>query len=502
MAFAPPETLTNRGVRQDFPLRNDMSITKANVKSGMLKPTKSVVTHPDILFDMLNVNVSTTSTPRVRTQDFINGYFFSSVALTAARTLTTPTAVNIVLFLGNLLNKNSTGISLAGTIFRFVIDNNQPGAFTRTLVGGAGVTLQGPGMDLSQNEKGVFSLCVHDNNEVTISRENHGPSTAETLAETLVAGNVTGGTDVVITGGDSITSTGQIPIVSSQAAADALRLNASNAAGGLDLDTGTGGIDADTTGQINLDSSQAAANAIRLYTSDAVGGLDLDTGTGGIDADTTGQINLDSSQAASDAIRLNTSDAAGGLDLDTGTGGVDINTSGRFVINSSIAIVAAIDLNATGGGITVDYEGSNIMPVSAGGVVIATFGTSAAPNLTVNNGDLVITGGTRGLVHTGSGTATQGTSNSTTVVLNTTTGVITMFGTVAATSTDSFAVTNSNVVATSVILLTVELTTAGQSPIMSVGAIAAGSFGINITNVGIGATAGTPQIHFMIINLA
>jgi len=59
------------------------------------------------------------------------------------------------------------------------------------------------------------------------------------LADTLVTGNVTGGTDIAITSGDSITGSGQVPIISSQAAVDAVAITASDAAGGVTITSGT-----------------------------------------------------------------------------------------------------------------------------------------------------------------------------------------------------------------------------------------------------------------------
>lgn len=445
MAQAPPDNPTNRGVRKDFSC-DDVVTREADIRSGFLKPTKVVLTHPSPSADMLNADYTAT------TRDMINGYFFTSVALTADRTLTLPPATSIVCALAAVLRKDKTGI--AGAHLSFVVDNSQAGAFLRTVAAGAGVTLQGSGFDLSQFEIATFDLIVHDSTTVIVSRGNEGSSTAETLAETLAAGNTTGGTDVELTSGDSITGTGPVPITSSDATAGALRLLASNAAGGLDIDTGTGGVIADTTGAISLDGA-AASN----FTT------------------TTGAVTVEST---------------------------DATAAGQIVLSSAGSGASAVDINATGGGVTVDYEGTNTMPVTSGGTVIATFGTSAAPDLTVNNGDLIITGGDRGLIHTGSGTVTQLVSNATGVTLNTTSGKITMFGTVGVGLTNSFTVTNSTVAATSLIMVTVEAVAAvtGIAPSISISAVGAGTFDITVTNLdAANATTAAPIIHFVVVNL-
>ena len=169
----------------------------------------------------------------------------------------------------------------------------------------------------------------------------------------------------------------QMNLDSSQAAATAIVMNTSNAAGGIDIDSGTGGIAIDSTGAISLDSAaasnftatgafdvtlsstagsmivdggEAVADAVQLTASDAAGGLDLNAGTGGITLDSTGAISIDAAaasnftatgaldvtlsstlgsmvidggEAAGDAVQITASDAAGGIDLVAGTGGID-----------------------------------------------------------------------------------------------------------------------------------------------------------------------------------
>lgn len=125
-------------------------------------------------------------------------------------------------------------------------------------------------------------------------------------------------------------------LIETSAANGGIQVNAGTAGSGtLDLNSGTGGVDVDTTGQINLATSQSAATAVVINASDASGGIDVDSGTGGLDLDTTGQINLDSSQTAATAIVLNASDTAGGLDFNAGTGGITVDTTGVLSMDSA-----------------------------------------------------------------------------------------------------------------------------------------------------------------------
>lgn len=227
----------------------------------------------------------------------------------------------------------------------------------------------------------------------------------------------------------NITNTGgSILLVATESDSAALRFNASGAAGGLDIDSGTGGFIVDTTGgisldsaaasnftatgafditiqstagsillnageaaadavnvdstggfdldaalQINIDSSQAAAaNSVRIVASAADGGVDMDSGTGGFTIDSTGAVSIDGAaasnfavsgagidltldsaagrlvltggEAAADAVRVQADDAAGGIDIDAGTGGITIDTTGVLSIDSA----GATNLTATG----------------------------------------------------------------------------------------------------------------------------------------------------------
>jgi hypothetical protein len=154
---------------------------------------------------------------------------------------------------------------------------------------------------------------------------------------------------------------------------------------------------------------------------------------------------------------------------------------------------------------------ANLVIIS-GPTVVALFGTSAAPDVTVPNGNLVISSGHKGLVHLESGIAVQGPSSNSDPVsvagisgLGTTSGKITMFDVVTSMNSDSFSVTNPAVLsADSLVLLTVM----GQSSVsqiattVSLSAVAPGSFSVNVSNLDpSNDTDAKPVISYLVINV-
>jgi len=188
-------------------------------------------------------------------------------------------------------------------------------------------------------------------------------------AETLAVDNISGGNDVEITSGDTVTGLGQIPVVSSQAAVDAIALTTSNVAGGITSTSGTGGLTSTTTGQISITTSQAAADAIALTASNVAGGITSTSGTGGSTSTSTGQISTTTSQAAADAIDLTASDPAGGIVVTAGTGNVTLNGHRRA---SRVAIATeTLTHDLSGETLFLDASGGNFtltLPAPKAGV--------------------------------------------------------------------------------------------------------------------------------------
>jgi hypothetical protein len=115
-------------------------------------------------------------------------------------------------------------------------------------------------------------------------------------------------------------------------------------------------------------------------------------------------------------------------------------------------------------------------------------------------GDFIVVGAGGLGYGTGSGgTVTQGTSRTTSVTLGKTNGAITLFSTTTTAGTfTSFTVTNSTVAATDTVQVSMKSGSA-DSYIITVSAVAAGSFRVQIYNVAAVAVAEAPVINFAVI---
>lgn len=295
-------------------------------------------------------------------------------------------------------------------------------------------------------------------------------ASAQNAASAIVINSSAGGIDITAAGAatediDITNTAGSVNIIGGEAAvANAVRIQASAADGGIDMDSGTGGIAIDSTAAISIDSATAsnftvtgagadltlssvggsilvestenAANAIRLHanggTSETiqihsdqgtgassvnilsdVGGItltatalasadaiNLEAGAGGIDADAALQINVTSSQDAADAIRILAS--AGGIDIDAvGAAGQDI------VITNTGGSVSVIATESASDAIVINASGAAggvQLQAGTGGVNCTTdFNlTSVATKITMNGGAVTD--------FIGTGTLTNGTS--------------------------------------------------------------------------------------------
>ena len=155
---------------------------------------------------------------------------------------------------------------------------------------------------------------------------------------------------------------GSVGISATEAAADAISLQAS-----------AGGIDVNGALQINIDSSQAAATAIVLKASNAAGGIDIDAGTGGITVDSTGVISLD----GADSSNFTVTGAGKTLTLAAAGGGAN-----QVIINSAGTSAGAIDINAAG-----TVAGNAITVHTTDGGISITAGGAVNGDLTLTVGD-------------------------------------------------------------------------------------------------------------------
>jgi hypothetical protein len=176
-----------------------------------------------------------------------------------------------------------------------------------------------------------------------------------------------------------------------------------------------------------------------------------------------------------------------GLPIATGVSGLGSNVA-TFLTTPSSANLAAALTDETGSGAAVFAN----TPTLVTPVIGAATGTS----LTVTG--VIASTGTAGVGYaTGAGgTVTQGTSRTTGVTLDKTSGAITLFSAAGTTSATTFTVTNSTVAATDVIILNQKSGTDLYD--LMVTTVAAGSFNITFRTTG-GTTTEQPVFNFAVI---
>lgn len=162
-------------------------------------------------------------------------------------------------------------------------------------------------------------------------------ASSQDAADAILINASAGGIDITAAGAagediDIVNTAGSVNIDGGEAIANAITLV--SAAGGIDVDAAL---------QINIASTQAAADAVRILASDAAGGIDIDDGGGGITIDSSDAISIDAAAASNFTIT-----GAGDLTLAAGTSSVNVT--------GAEADAAAVLVSATNaaGGITLD----------------------------------------------------------------------------------------------------------------------------------------------------
>jgi hypothetical protein len=176
-----------------------------------------------------------------------------------------------------------------------------------------------------------------------------------------------------------------------------------------------------------------------------------------------------------------------GLPIATGVSGLAANVA-TFLTTPSSANLAAALTDETGTGAAVFANTPTLVTPNIG----AATGTSLTATGTI------VSSGTAGVGYsTGAGgSVIQGTSRTTGVTLNKTSGAITLFSAAGTTVATTFTVTNSTVAATDVIILNQKSGTDLYD--LMVTAVAAGSFNLTFRTTG-GTTTETPVFNFAVI---
>lgn len=142
-----------------------------------------------------------------------------------------------------------------------------------TTIGGAGVSVTSDGGDLDLVGDGTNDI------DITNGGANIDIDSATLQVDTTAGFSVDGaaGSNVTTSAGDLTleATAGSTNVNGGEAAADAVRLNASNAAGGIDIDAGTAGVAIDTTGGFSVDGDAASNISTSAGDLSLVGGGEL-----------------------------------------------------------------------------------------------------------------------------------------------------------------------------------------------------------------------------------
>lgn len=162
---------------------------------------------------------------------------------------------------------------------------------------------------------------------------------------------------------------GGVTLSSGLASADAININASDAAGGIDVDCGTAGFIVDAaSGPISLDGAVSSNFNV------TGAGIDIDIGS------SAGRIIVTAGEDAADAIYLRANAGTSEkirLHADQGTGldSVELESDvGGVTVTAGVANAAAFDVNLASGGMTVDAG----LGISLDAAAASNFSTSGA----------------------------------------------------------------------------------------------------------------------------
>ena len=248
----------------------------------------------------------------------------------------------------------------------------------------------------------------------------------------LMSLDAAGVVNLTTTGAFDITvnsTAGSIIVRGAEAVADAVLIDASNAAGGIDMNAGSGGMTMDTTAAISLDSAtasnftvtgaadltlQSTAGAVNVISGEAnadsinvtsAGGMNVvATGAAAKDTiitNTNGSMTLTAGENVTDAMNFTASGAASRINLTAGTGSVKI-ASGLIVATKAVVFADTpytilgtdyfISVDSSAGAITVTLP--NAATVTGRTYVIRdTGGAAAANNITIGTGGGNLVGG-------------------------------------------------------------------------------------------------------------
>jgi len=361
--------------------------------------------------------------------------------------ITAPTGQDCIIKLGDNAAANKLSILDSDDAEVYSVDSNGVLTMAGLTVAGAFVSNGGTvtlGSDNAANAiivgGGTSARAITIGQDAAAHTINIGQAAAGAIAIDTAAGVSIGAataSDFTLSGaGEDLTlssGAGRVIVNGEEAATNAITLV--SAAGGIDVNSAL---------EINIDSSEAAvADAVRIVASAADGGIDIDAGTGGIAIDSTGAVSI-AGAAASDLtvggagidltlestlgrVIVNAEEAAdNAITLLSAAGGLDVDVALQLNLTSSEVAVDAIVINASGGGVDITAATNDIDVVATAGSVNITAGESAADSIVITSSiggiDILAAGAAAGedidIVATGSSVnieATEADANAITV---------------------------------------------------------------------------------------
>jgi hypothetical protein len=328
--------------------------------------------------------------------------------LTIAVALASADAIN--------LTASAGGVDIDGALQVNIASSQNAGDAIRIVASAGGIDVDAVGAageDISIVNTGgslILQATESDVNAIVINASGAAGGINVDAGSSGVIIDTTGAISLDAAAASNFTATGAFDITI-QSTAGSILLNAGEAVtDAINIDS-TGGFDLNAALEINIDSSEAAvADAVRIVASAADGGIDIDSGTGGLTLDSTGAISIDGAaasnlavsgagidltldsasgqliltggEAAANAVRIQADNAAGGIDIDSGSAGVIVDTTGAISLDSAAAsnftVTGAFDLTLN----------------STAGSMILTAGETAADSMVLTNTgmDIVIAG--------------------------------------------------------------------------------------------------------------
>jgi hypothetical protein len=332
-----------------------------NVATGIDGNTVNVAT--GINTSAQTVNISTGASGANSTVNILSGN--GSAGTQTANVLTGTRAGALNLATGAAAHVVAVGSASAGAITVDTAANISLDSATAS-----NFTVTGAGQDLTLSSAGGSVLVKSTEDAALAIRLHADAGTSETIQIHSDQGTGVGSVNLLSdVGGITLRATGL-------ASADAINLEAA-----------AGGIDADAALQINIASSQAAASAIVITASDATGGIDLTTGGGSIDLSSSGSVTMvagtDTQAAASCTVNKNVF-AATFTGLTTASAASQVFTVVNSVITTSSQVI-----------LTLCNEGANDAQMTitrvkrlAGSIEVTATNNGAA----ALNGNVTITG--------------------------------------------------------------------------------------------------------------